>query len=247
MEPKNNICVYSYICNQSGNALWLILLAVALLGILAAAVTRNNSSINQSGSVEQARIKASSLLRYSRSVENVIQKMLIDGISENDLDFIAIGTNHDNTNCNKPECEVFNVKGGGLEYINVANLINDSNHQEDWIVSSENRVYQFGCDNNSAECTELLLLAKDIPKEICLQINKIQNIANPNNDAPRQSEILDDTAFTGTYGANINSVFIGGTNATNESPQTKNKSAGCVFEFGGSQNTYHFYKILISR
>ncbi len=233
--------------NQSGNALWFILLAVALLGFLAGAVSRNSSSVNQSGNVEQARIKASALLRYSKSVETAVQQMMLDGVSENDLDFVAINASHDNTNCSDEKCEVFNVKGGGIQYQSVANILSDSTHSDIWHVSTENRVYQFGCDDNNNGCTELLLLAKNIPASVCLQINKIQGITNPSNDAPRQSEILEGSEFTGTYSATINSVFIGGTNALNESPQVKDKSAGCVFEFGSSQNIYHFYQILIPR
>ncbi len=233
--------------NQNGNALWFILLAVALLGFLAGAVSRNSSSVNQSGSVEQARIKASALLRYSKSVETAVQQMMLNGISENDLDFVAINAAHDNSNCSDAECEVFDIKGGGIQYRSVANILSDSSHSDIWHVSTENRVYQFGCDDADNGCTELLLLAKNIPKAICLQINKIQGITNPSNDAPRQSEILEGSEFTGSYSSTINSVSIGGTNTTNEAPQVKGKEAGCVYEFGSSQNIYHFYQVLVSR
>ncbi len=233
--------------NQNGNALWFILLAVALLGFLVGIISRNRSSVNQSGSVEQARIKATSLLRYSKSIETAVQQMMLDGTSENDLDFVAISDAHDNVNCNDATCEVFNVKGGGIQYRSVADILSNSSYTDIWHVSTENRVYQFGCDASNNGCTELLLLAKNIPKSICLQINRIQGITNPSNDAPRQSEILEGLAFTGSYSSTINSVYIGGTNASNESPQVKEKSAGCVFEFGSSQNTYHFYQVLIAR
>ncbi len=236
-----------FIQNQNGNALWFILFAVALLGFLAGVISRNSSSVNQSGSVEQARIKATSLLRYGKAVETTVQQMMLNGISENDLDFVAINASHDNINCSDNACEVFNVEGGGLQYQSVANILSDSSHADSWHVSTENQVYQFGCDDANNSCTELLLLAKNIPKSVCLQINRVQGITNPSNDAPMQLEILEGSEYTGSYSATVNSSSIGGTNTVNESPQVKGKEAGCVFEFGSGQDTYFFYQVLISR
>ena len=233
--------------NDTGNALWFILIGVALLGFLTALMSRNSGSVDQAGDIEQARIKAAALLRFAKSVENTVQTMMMNGVSENDLDFVAIGAAHDNTNCTDSACEVFHVKGGGIKYRSPAAVLGDSNHTESWHVSTENRVYQFGCDTANNRCTELLLFAKDIPKAVCLQVNKIQNITNPSGDAPRQLEILEGAAYTGAYSTTINAVSLGGTNATDEAPQVKGKSAGCVFEFGSGQNNYFFYQVLIAR
>lgn len=233
--------------NQNGNALWFILLAVALLAFLTGIISRNSASVNQAGSVERARIKASSLLNYAKSVETTIQQMLLNGISENDLNFIEISAAHDNTNCTSTNCEVFHVSGGGIAYQTPTELLNDSTHTDIWHVSTENRVYQFGCDDANNRCTELLLIAKNIPQSICLQINKIQGITNTDGNAPQTQDILEGTAFTGTYSATINTVSIGGTNATNEAPEVQGKSAGCVYEFGSGQDIYTFYQVLIPR
>ena len=233
--------------NQKGNALWFILIAVALLAFLTGFLGRNSGSVDQAGNIEQARIKAAALLRFSKSVETTVQTMMMSGISENDLDFVAISGAHDNTNCSNTECEVFNVEGGGIKYRSPAQILSDTNHTETWHVSTENRVYQFGCDAANNGCTELLLLAKDVPEAVCLQVNKIQGITNPSGAAPQQLEILEGSAYTGSYSTTINAVSLGGTNATNEAPQVKGKSAGCIFEFGSGQNNYFFYQVLIPR
>ncbi len=233
--------------NQSGNALWFILLAVALLAFLTGVISRNSSSVNQSGGVEQARIKATSILRFSKSVENTVQEMMINGTSENDLDFKAINASHDNTNCSDSTCEVFDVEGGGISYQSAADLLSDSSHTDDWFISTKNIAYQFGCDTTNNGCTDLILLTPNIPKSVCLQINKIQGITNPSGDAPRLLELTYGSEYTGSYDSVVNSTILGGTNATNEAPQVTGKSAGCVFEFGGGQDTYQFYQILIPR
>ena len=233
--------------NQSGNALWFILLAVALLAFLTGVISRNSSSVDQAGSVERARIKASSILNYAKSVEATVQQMLLNGISENDLDFIEISDAHDNTNCTSTECEIFHVAGGGIAYRTPAELLSDNAHTDIWHVSTENRVYLSGCEDVNNRCTELLLMAKDIPRSICLQINKIQGITNTGGDAPQIQDIVEGTAFTGTYSTTINALSIGGTNATNEAPEAQGKSAGCIYEFGSGQETYTFYQVLIPR
>ena len=234
------------LCNENGNALWFILLAVALLAFLTGIISRNSSSVDQSGSAERARIKATSMLNYARSVEATVQHMLLNGISENDLDFVEVSAAHDNTNCNTAECEVFNVAGGGITYRTPAKILSDNAHADIWHISTENRVYLSGCDNANNRCTELLLLAKNIPQSICLQINKIQGITNTGGDAPQIQDILEGTAFAGTYSATINTSSIGGTTAS-EAPEAEGKSAGCVYEFGSGQNIYTFYQVLLSR
>ena len=251
MQPPQKLAIIASmkraLKNQDGNVLWFILLAVALLAFLTGVVSRNSASIDQTGSVEDARIKAGHLLRFAKSVETTVQRMMLNGISENDLDFVAISAAHNNTNCSTDECEVFNIKGGGITYENVAGLLNDSSHTDDWHVSTENRVYQFGCDAATNRCTELLLLADNVPRPVCIQINKIQNITNPGGQLPQQREVLEGSAFTGAYSTTINTDMIGGTDASNESPQVKGKSAGCIYEFGGGQNKFYFYQILIPR
>lgn len=235
--------------NEHGNALWFILLAVALFGVLAAVISRSNSSVDQTGGIEKARIKASSLLRFGQSVQQSVQQMMLNqGISENDLDFESIDANHDNTNCSIDECNVFAQNGGGISYRAPNDILKRASFTENWHVSTSNAVYQFGCDTTDNSCTELLLILKDIPQSICLQINKLQGITNPSGDAPRMREIIKGDAFTGTYvSAGINTNLIGGTNTTNEAPEVEGKAAGCVYEFGGAPAGYVYYQVLVTR
>ncbi|MBI1300750.1 MAG: hypothetical protein GC137_03735 [Alphaproteobacteria bacterium] len=233
--------------DQSGNILIFILIAVALLGFLTSIVARNSGSSSQAGTVEQNRIKAAAILRFSQGVQSAVEQMRLRGISENDLDFIAIADSYDNPNCTIPECEVFSREGGGLTYETPAALLRDDDHTDTWHVSTANRVEAFGCDDNTVLCTEMLLLAKNIPQSVCLQINKIQGITNPSNDSPRMLDVTEGDEFDGTFSSTINSNLIGGSDATNEAPQVAGKPAGCVYDFGGGQNQYYFYQVLIAR
>ena len=239
--------MYVFTQNQQGNVLWFILIAIALFGLLTAVLNRNTSSVNQAGNTEKARIKAASLLRYSKSVEAAVQRMTLNGTSENDLDFVAIDASHDNPNCTSTECEVFHVEGGGIEFKSPSDIVSDPSYTGNWLVSTQNLVYQQGCDTVDSTCTELLLLAEDVPRAVCLQVNAIQKTINPGSDAPQIEEVLDDEAYAGTFSTTLNARLFGGTDAVNEAPEVKGKPAGCVFEFGSSQNKYYFYQILITR
>lgn len=239
--------MHALIKNQHGNVLWFILITIALFGLLTAVLSRNTSSVNQSGNIEKARIKAAALLRYSKSVEAAVQRLILSGTSENDLDFVAINAGHDNPNCTTSECEVFHVNGGGIEFKSPADIISMPSYTGNWLVSTQNLVYQQGCDNVTSACSEILLLAVDVPQSVCLQVNTIQRITNPSGDAPQIEEVLDDEDYAGTLSTTLNARIFGGTDAVNEAPEVRGKPAGCIFEFGSGQNKYHFYQILISR
>lgn len=235
--------------SQNGNVLWLILLAVGLLGLLAAVISRSNSSNNQTAGLEKARIKASSVLRFGKSVQQSVQQMILNqGISENDLDFLKIDADHDNINCSSDECDIFAQNGGGISYRTPAQILGLTDFTENWHISTNNTVYQFGCDSISSDCTELLMILENVPLSVCLEINKIQKITNPAGEPPRINRIIKGNEFNGTYATTgINTDQIGGTDATNEAPEVKGKSAACVYEFGGSPASYVYYQVILER
>ena len=72
---------------QNGNALWFILLAIALLGLLTAVMTRSSGTDNDTGSYEKNQIAANEILQYAKSIENAVQNLLARGCSENDISF----------------------------------------------------------------------------------------------------------------------------------------------------------------
>lgn len=226
--------------SQNGNALWFILLVVALFGALTATLSRNVGTVNQAGDIEQARIRASSILRYTTSIENAIQTMVMQGMSESDLDFSQIGTDYENTNCTDDNCKIF--KGGGIPYRSLSSVMSGSTSQ-DWVVSAQNFVYLAGCDDANNTCTDLLLVAPEVPKSVCLQINSMQGITNTNGNPPQMGSFLIDEKFNGAFTNIISNHAIGGINPTTEAPEVQGRSAACV-EVSG---TYYFYQLLLAR
>jgi hypothetical protein len=230
-------------CRESGNALWFVLLAVALLGILTAVISRTSSTVEQTGGVEQARIKATSILRFGQSIENAIQQMGMGGVSESDLDFVAISEDHDNPNCSDKSCEVFAAAGGALGYRMPEDVTGINNFTGKWIITSANRVKQFGCDDDDTSCMDLILTLTDVPDALCLEINKMQSIPNTDGKPPRLGGLVL-KPYVGTF-AETNNILIGGNDAAREAPDVKGKSAACVSDLASKKNVY--YQVLIGR
>ena len=108
-----------------GNALFLILIAVALFAALSYAVTnsgRGGGGVDR----EQAEIEVAQLLQYFAALDTAIMRMkLVGGVSDEELSFandvwrledgttITMPAGH-NPNCTSNACEVFHPEGGGM-------------------------------------------------------------------------------------------------------------------------------------
>ena len=70
---------------QKGNALWFILIAIILLGLLTSMLTRSGGSTNDTGGYEQAEIGVSEVLSYAQSIDNAVQALKARGCGENEI------------------------------------------------------------------------------------------------------------------------------------------------------------------
>ena len=125
--------------SQRGNALFLILIAVALFAALSYAVTnsgRGGSGIDK----EQAEIAAAQILQYISSIDTAIQRMrVINGCGESEFNFETTlyetnsGTQMNSANSNAPadgSCDIFDstISGVTAEVLPEGGL--DLNHIE---------------------------------------------------------------------------------------------------------------------
>ena len=110
--------------NQNGNALFLILIAVALFAALSYAVTnsgRGGSGIDR----EQVQLGLSRIQQHGASVAAAIQRMrLIGGVPVSQLDFRTDSrlakngsiVDFENDLCTNDNCQVYHALGGGVAY-----------------------------------------------------------------------------------------------------------------------------------
>lgn len=170
---------------ERGNALWFILIAIVLIGLLTAVLSRSGSNVDQTGSVEQQRIKISQMMHYVKGLETAIQTMKMTGISENDLSFTDDGT--DNTNCSISACMVFHVEGGGITEQAPPSGIGASN----WKYVATNDVLNVGTD-----AADLILVLEDVNDTYCTQINRVLGVTQGADDPTIDFTDFEDGEYT---------------------------------------------------
>lgn len=230
--------------SEHGNALWFILIAVVLLGALTMILSRGGTSVNQSGDVEQLRIKSGQILRYTKSIEAAIQQMIqIRGISENNISFenATTATDYTNTNCTSNDCKIFNVEGGGMAYKNFSGI----NDGSDWIFNSSNNVgTSAGPIGTTAAGTgnDLLMLLPNVDTDLCIQINRDLSVGTAGT-LPTDAGGIDTSAFTGAYASGGPTILDG-----DPTPFELDKhNAGCFTDTLPNPDVTYFYYVLLAR
>ena len=241
---------------QNGNALWFILIAVALIGILTAALTRGGSSTDDTGSYEKNQLAASEILRYASSIESAVQSLLARGCSENDISFWhdsdGNGTENgsdDYFNANSPtdhSCHVFEPEGAGLTWQLPPARINDGS---DYFFNSGACIRGVGpdvpfCNGSDGNRNEELLIAlPNISLNNCIALNRLLGVTNPSG-VPPQDPNCSITTSTGLFQGTFNNSGC----AINDTATSDGLHSGCME--GGTDppaGTYHFYHVLHAR
>jgi len=222
---------------ESGNALWFILLAIALLAALTVTITRGSDTSEQSGDVERQRVLASDTLRYAKSVEQAIEQMRQRGISESDVSFENnFAGGYANGNCGGNDCKVFHVEGGGIAFRSANSLVSGNA----WLFTGADSVEGVGEDGTGATSSsdnELLMMLPDISAGVCGRINTELGISGIPQDATKADVA---TKFTGAFPNGQVIENMGG------------KKTGCFEGFqddggGNIAGKYYFYHTLIQR
>ncbi len=232
---------------ERGNVLWFILIAVALIGMLTAVLSRSGSSVDQSGNIEQGSIKISKILRYGKSIEAAVQDMVLNGISENDVSFenSTTATDYTNGDCDAaadqawPSCLLFDERGAGLAY----QSFDDLNDGSEWIFTGAINVgtaadpigtYGSGLGN------DLVMLLPNVGLSFCKQLNKKYGVG-VSGTIPVETTGIATTAFTGTF-AGL-SVLDG-----DPTPfELDAEPMGCFEDISGGPAVRYFYYVILAR
>lgn len=222
--------------SEKGNALFLILIAVALFAALSYAITqsgRGGGGIDR----EQALIAASQLTQYAAGLRTTVTRMAITGSGTTAINF---GTSADDD-------DVFDTSGGGAieqeipsgaaatatssyEYL-------DATHATDgWYIEG------IGADTQTSG-REVMVVADDINATVCGEINRGLGL-----DETSSATILTEatavdlsTALSGAGAANNAGTFAIYNDQTTPNPQ----AFACVLN--GSGGDYTYYHALIEQ
>lgn len=194
---------------ENGNALWFILIAIILLGLLTAMLTRSGGNTNDTGDYERLSIKANEIITYGRSLGNGIQMLLSRGCSENEISFedpllASQGSFSDHSNPNAPadfSCHIFRPEGAGLEYwittdLDIYDLSTFPNPIEFYI----NGLGWWHPDSPNAPTRDWGMIMENLDKNFCIALNRQLGVSNDGDDAPdATAESRGGGAFRGTF------------------------------------------------
>ena len=218
---------------ERGNVLWFILLAVGLLGLLTYTLSRNSSSVSQTGDVEQQRIKISQILRYTKGIEASMQRLMMNGCGENEINFDN-DTVADYDNPKAPgdgSCDMFSASGAGQEW---RDMREDTKPGTDAaFITGVTEVAGIE-DSGRAE----LLIMVPVTKTLCTAVNKSLDISTTDADVTNDSAILGHAKFQGVY-TPLASDAIDSTGLTGH-------PTSCTL-FNGAEDFGMVYKVLLGR
>lgn len=245
-----------FLKHQSGNVLFLILIAVALFAALSYSVANILRSGNpEMITEERAKILANEILSQARTFRQGIQMLRVsNGCSDTGVSFetpALSGYTHSPIVADK--CKLFHQSGGGLVYVPPPEEVLDMGYSPapalrgQWFFPADTCVPEIGtapagtgCNSDSADNEAIIAVLPFIRKNICVQINKNLGVNNPGGNPPVET--------SNAWPAG-NTKFNGGQNDTERLDQD-GFMAGC-FE-GSATNTpptgtYHFFQVLMPR
>lgn len=200
--------------NSNGNALFLILIAVALFAALSYALTssgRGGGNINK----EQVQIEAANFLNYVASLRSAVQRLRLRGCDETEINFEndvyknGHGTLRMTTNTSAPisgECDIFSSDGAGLVpyVIGEAGLGTPSSdlgkpragHADDVVA----QVTGIGTTDvaGTASANDMYFQFAWINEDMCKALNNLLDVTNPSGTPPTADKNAGGN--TGSYG-----------------------------------------------
>jgi hypothetical protein len=243
-----------YKCSTRGNALFLILIAVALFAALSYAITqsgRGGGSIDN----EQSMIDASNMVQYAGQLRQAVTRLkVIGGCSDTQLNFASArwGTPASYVNAAAPSdgsCDIFGANGGGVSW----QAPPASTGATEYAVNGGITIYGVGTSVSDTDegSKDLALYAWVRNKATCVQINNRMGIANPGGDPPTVSAANGISAIPATTYAfrgifdNDNALGV-----ASRAAEISGFPTGCVYCTRASDcpsQKYQFYHVLVER
>lgn len=233
--------------NESGNVLFLILIAVALFAALSYAVTQSTRSGGGSTEREQAILGSASMTQHPTAMRTAIVRMILAGTDIDDLafndpaNFTGISTNR----------LVFHPQGGGAVFQTAPAELMTGNNQGDWFYNGNWDVPEIGIDGVGGN--EITAFLPGVSQSVCRQINEefaidttgctMDDGVVPNLDpATTEANVRDNEDDTETFPV-TNQEDLQGEACTAFTRQ----ASGCFFEEVTNGGEYVFYSVLLER
>ncbi len=218
---------------ESGNVLFLILIAVVLFAALSYAVSQTMRSSGSSGTAQESgKIDSAYLLQFPTSVRQAIVRMkLARSYTNEDISFVHPGDTTYGTFGTNPTKEVFHPQGGAVVYQAPPAQINDGTQ---WVFNGDIEINGQGTTAGTSSSSDLVAFLPGVRQDVCRYLNQGFDGGTPTTP-PTVTVAGETTPFTGTFGytSTISNAALDG------------KDSYCYYS--GTLGKYVYYQVLISR
>lgn len=242
---------------ESGNVLFLILIAVALFAALSYAVTQSTRGGGGSASKETDLINSAQITQYPAAVKTAIIRMVIKGTSYQNLEFNLPG---DFENCTGGTAGtpthkfcVFHPDGGDATYSAAPGALMVNSAPGPWYFNLEAEVEDIGTSTDgNLSGNDLIAYLPGIQQTLCNRINEALAIddsteANITLNASRSGRyelnMVGDEDGGPTYDLPTDEFMIG---TSGGAPSLDGQPFGC-FRDGGGSGDYVYYHVLVEQ
>lgn len=245
---------------ESGNVLFLILIAVALFAALSYAVTQSTRSSGGDAGKETNRINSAQLTQYPASVRTSIVRMVISGQDINTLEFndpalFTAGCTVDGAG-ERSRC-VFHPEGGGATYVQAPGSLMNSGSQGDWIYNGDNEIENIGTTTAGAGVAtgtvDLMAFLPGVSQGVCESINEELGMPTATGSITEDGILyLSTSSMINPDAATPTSLAAGGASVGATSAALVGQPFGCFFDSDGNADNggaaqYVYYHVLVER
>lgn len=180
--------------HQSGNALFLILIAVALFAALSYAITqsgRGGGGIDR----EQAQITSAQITQFGATVEQAIARMqIVGGTNEAQVEWetdtyetmagTALFTAGINPNDRGDIDNLLHADGGAVVPLTFDVAADTTGLSGATLRAGHSRLIQVAIDDVGSDDPELILVVERLRRDVCIAINNGLGVQNPSGNPP---------------------------------------------------------------
>lgn len=229
--------------NESGNVLFLILIAVALFAALSYAVTQSTRGGGDANS-ETSLISSAQLTQYPASIRTAVVRMIIAGADVSNLEFNGPPAF---ANLGSNAVGVFHPQGGGATFSNAPGEMMADGNPGVWVFNMENEIHFLGTSGAVAGTpetgtVELIAFLPNVTQTLCTKVNEELGIAG----IPTETGVDMTYDFVNTNGSTPPTICNGGCDDTigEDVAALDAQPFGC---FEQPANTYNYYHVLVER
>ncbi len=149
--------------DERGNALFLILIAVALFAALSYAITQSITGTGSTSEEEETSLDISKLSQYASSVNTALTRMTFSNVDISEIDFTPLNTG---TNINDLFADDGTGDDGGINA--TAGNASIPAAFDGWFINAENQMPGVGVDS----LQDVVMFITDIDYATCKEINR---------------------------------------------------------------------------